>query len=55
MVREDSELITLFYGADVPEESAEALRAQIEEAFPQCELEMLSGGQPLYYYLFSVE
>ena len=37
------------------EEDAEALRGQIEQDFPQCELEMLAGGQPLYYYLFSVE
>lgn len=55
MVGPDSELITLFYGADVSEEDAEALRGQIEQDFPQCELEMLAGGQPLYYYLFSVE
>lgn len=55
MVTEDDELITLFYGADVTEESAQALREKISEIFPQCDLEMLSGGQPLYYYLFSVE
>ena len=55
MVTEDDELITLFYGADVSEEDAEALRGRIGEAFPDCDLEMLSGGQPLYYYLFSIE
>ena len=55
MVTEDDELITLFYGEDVTEEAAEALREKIEEAFPDCELEMLPGGQPLYYYLFSIE
>ena len=55
MVTEDDELITLFYGADVSEADAEALRGRIEEAFPDCDLEMLSGGQPLYYYLFSIE
>ena len=31
------------------------MRARIEEAFPDCDLEMLAGGQPLYYYLFSIE
>ena len=36
-------------------EGAEALRGQIGQDFPQCELEMRAGGQPLYYYLFSVE
>ena len=55
MLTEDDELITLFYGADVTEEDAEAMRARIEEAFPDCDLEMLAGGQPLYYYLFSIE
>ncbi len=55
MITEDDELITLFYGEDVSEETAAALQAKIEELFPQCELEMLPGGQPLYYYLFSVE
>ena len=48
-------MITLFYGADVSEQDAENMRARIEENFPDCDLEMLSGGQPLYYYLFSIE
>ena len=55
MMTEDDELITLFYGADVTDETAQALSKRIGEEFPQCELEMLAGGQPLYYYLFSIE
>ena len=55
MLTEEDELITLFYGADVSEQDAENMRARIEENFPDCDLEMLSGGQPLYYYLFSIE
>ena len=55
MMTEDDELITLFYGADVTDETAQALSTRIGEEFPQCELEMLAGGQPLYYYLFSIE
>lgn len=55
MITQEDELITLFYGEDVTEEAAEALREKIGEMFPQCDLEMLAGGQPLYYYLFSVE
>ena len=55
MMTEDDELITLFYGADVTDETAQALSTRIGKEFPQCELEMLAGGQPLYYYLFSIE
>ncbi len=55
MITQEDELITLFYGEDISEENAQALAAKIGEAFPQCDLEMLAGGQPLYYYLFSVE
>lgn len=55
MITDEDELITLFYGEDVTDEAAESLRAKIEENFSGCELEMLPGGQPLYYYLFSIE
>ncbi|MCQ2492807.1 MAG: DAK2 domain-containing protein, partial [Lachnospiraceae bacterium] len=55
MVDEDSELITVYYGADVTEEDAESLAEQIEEAFEDCDVEVQNGGQPVYYYLLSVE
>lgn len=55
MVDEDSEVISIYYGADVKEEDAEALAAEIEEAFPDCEVELNMGGQPIYYYIISVE
>ena len=55
MVDEDSELISVYLGADVEEADAEALLEQIEEAYPDCEVELNNGGQPVYYYLLSVE
>lgn len=55
MVEESSELITVYRGEDVKEEDAETLCADIRGAFPQCEVELQNGGQPIYYYIVSVE
>ncbi|WP_300279802.1 DAK2 domain-containing protein [Peptacetobacter sp.] len=55
LVDEDSAIITLFYGEDVTEEQAEELREKLEEKFEDIDIELYYGGQPLYYYLISVE
>lgn len=55
MVNEDSELISLYYGEDVTREEAEKLAARVEERFPELEVETNFGGQPIYYYMISVE
>ncbi|MBR5248466.1 MAG: DAK2 domain-containing protein, partial [Lachnospiraceae bacterium] len=55
MVDEDCELISIYYGADVSEEDAEKLREDIEAAYPSCDVELQFGGQPIYYYVISVE
>ena len=55
MVDEDSELISIYYGADVEESVAEELSAKIEASHPDCDVELQFGGQPIYYYLVSVE
>ena len=55
MVDEESELITIYYGVDIEDETAEKFLERVEEAWPQCEVELHSGGQPIYYYLMSVE
>ena len=52
---DDHEMITLYYGADVTEEDAEALAAKVSEEFPDCEVDFHYGGQPVYYYLVSLE
>ena len=55
MVDEDCEIITLYYGADTQEEKAEALYKRVADHYPDCDVEMQSGGQPIYYYLISAE
>jgi len=55
MVDEDSEIITLLYGADISEDEARAMEEFLEEAYPDLDIEVHSGGQPLYYYIISVE
>ena len=48
-------IITIFYGEDVTEADAEAVHAQTQEKFPDAEVSLVYGGQPIYYYLVSVE
>ncbi len=55
MITEDSELISIYYGSDITEEDAESFRALVEEAYPDCDVELQYGGQPIYYYVMSVE
>ena len=55
MMRDELELISIYYGEDMKEAEAEALRAKVEEAFPDCDIELNYGGQPIYYYIISVE
>ena len=55
MMNDDLELISIYYGSDVKEEQAEALKQKVEEAYPGCDVELQMGGQPIYYYIMSVE
>ncbi len=55
MVDDESELISVYSGEDVTEEDAAALVEKVKAAFPSCEVELNDGGQPIYYYLLSVE
>ena len=55
MVNEESSLITIYYGSDKDEEQAQELSAVLEEKYPDCDVEVQNGGQPLYYYLVAVE
>ena len=55
MVDEESELICIYYGEEVDEEIAGDFMHDVEEAFPDCDVEMHFGGQPIYYYVISVE
>ena len=55
LVDEDTELISLYYGQDVQEESAENFAQEIEDLYPDVDVDVHSGGQPIYYYVLSVE
>ncbi len=55
LVDEDSELISLYYGEEITEETAESLAKEIEELYPDVDVDMHSGGQPIYYYVLAVE
>lgn len=55
MVDEDAELISIYYGAEVSKEDAKKLNDSIQEQYPDCDVELNYGGQPIYYYVVSVE
>ena len=55
MIDEDSEIVSVYYGSDVTQEDAENIVAAIEDKYPDVEVEMNMGGQPIYYYVISVE
>ena len=55
MADEDSELISIYYGQDTQEEDAEKLASEIEELYPDADVDLHCGGQPIYYYVLSVE
>ena len=55
MMDDESELISIYYGEDMKEEEAEVLHERIAKAYPDCDVELNYGGQPIYYYIISVE
>ena len=55
LVDDDTELISVYYGADVSEEDAEGIASRVNEEYPDLDVEVNYGGQPIYYYLISIE
>lgn len=55
MIDEESAIVSIYYGEDVSQEAAEAIAEKISEKHAELEVEVQSGGQPIYYYLISVE
>ena len=55
MSDDESELLSIYYGSDVSKEQADNLVAMIQEKYPDYEIEVHSGGQPIYYYILSIE
>ena len=55
MMSDDMELISIYYGSDITDEDAESLRSRVEDKYSSCDIELQYGGQPIYYYIVSVE
>ena len=55
LMDEDAELISIYYGEDISDEDAEELAGIIEDKYPDVDVELQCGGQPIYYYVLSVE
>lgn len=55
LVDEESAIISIYYGQEIEESAAEQLGKELEETYPDCEVEIHYGGQPIYYYIISVE
>ena len=55
MIDDDSELISVYYGQDVSEEDATALTEDLESTYPNVDIDVHFGGQPIYYYVIAVE
>ena len=55
MVDEESELISVYYGEEITEEAAQEICDTISEKYNSCDVELQYGGQPIYYYVISVE
>ncbi|NLL76003.1 MAG: DAK2 domain-containing protein [Clostridiales bacterium] len=55
MMEDDKELISIYYGKEISEETAEELKNMVEARYPKCDVELQYGGQPIYYYIVSAE
>lgn len=55
MIDDESAIVSIYFGADVSEEDAKELASVIQEKYPDLEVEINNGGQPIYYYVISVE
>ena len=55
MIRDDTELISIYYGSDIKSEDADTLKGLVSEKYPKCDVELEFGGQPIYYYIVSAE
>ncbi|MDE6357124.1 MAG: DAK2 domain-containing protein, partial [Eubacteriales bacterium] len=54
-LNEDASVLTIYYGADISEENANKLAEYLEHKYPDLDIEIIDGGQPLYYYIMSIE
>ena len=54
-VSEETEIISIYYGSDIEEKQAEQLQVQLSKMYPEMDIELQRGGQPIYYYILSAE
>ncbi len=55
MLDEDDELVTILYGKEITRDEAEEFAAAVEKTYPDVEVELKYGGQPIYYYILAIE
>ena len=55
LMTDDIVNVTLFYGKEVSEDDANTLVEKLQEKYPNCDVTLIEGGQPVYYYLISLE
>lgn len=55
MMTDEAELISIYYGSEMTEDTAQKLYQKVEASYPDCDIELHCGGQPIYYYILSVE
>ena len=55
LMSDELELISIYYGADVDEKTAQSLKKRVANEYPNCDIELQQGGQPVYYYIVSAE
>jgi hypothetical protein len=55
LIKSDTSFVSIFYGSDVPDETAERLLAAMQKKFSGVDINMMRGGQPVYYYIISAE
>ena len=55
LVNDESGVITLYYGEETSQDDAERLAAKLEETYADMDISLINGGQPVYYYIISVE
>ena len=54
-ITDDHEILTIYYGDEISEDAANQISSLVEEEYPDLDVELYYGGQPLYYYIFSIE
>ncbi len=55
IVDDDKEIVSIYYGAEISEDEAKELSSKVQELFPDIDVDLQYGGQPIYYFIVSAE